>query len=164
MTGTTQFIHFLNQNKERVERFETLLEKLGTHGSTEQKAVQDKVRAIDTFLNQLTAPVKEETEIQQKRDLAVRVMTAACNLWTASTQATRVELADLSGIWNVYIEKDGWIRTQTMDKYLKTQTLPLRPRWKNIIRTAEFVLASCDAPRPQKQDLEASLAELNRLL
>ena len=46
------------------------------------------------------------------------------------------------------MERDGYLRTQTLDKYLSLATLPGRPRWRNIVATAEHVLSACpDSPR-----------------
>lgn len=81
---------------------------------------------------------------EEKKAQLVRVMNLSLDLWTTVTRTTRVELAEQSGLWNVYIGKDGWIRTQTLDKYLDTTSLPRRPRWKTVVKTADFVLAACD--------------------
>lgn len=97
---------------------------------------------------------------RNKRLLAVRVMNLAVDCWLACTRTDKAELARQSGLWNVYMEKDGYCRTQTLDRYLSQSTLPMRPRWHKIHATAEFVLAACDENLPARTELEQSLGEL----
>ncbi|HDQ41868.1 MAG TPA: hypothetical protein ENN39_12700 [Desulfonatronum sp.] len=104
-----------------------------------------------------------ESSPQDKRLLAVRVMNLAVDCWLICTGTDKVELARQSGLWNVYMEKDGYCRTQTLDRYLSQSTLPVRPRWQKIHATAEFVLAACDENVPARTELELSLGELKGL-
>mgnify|MGYP006288326075 CR=1 FL=1 len=98
---------------------------------------------------------------QAKRQKAVEVMNEACSLWSAYTKTSKAELADRSGLWNVYIDQDGWARTQTLDKYLDIETLPAKPRWKVIQATADFVLSECEGPAHLRSCLEKTLAEFS---
>jgi hypothetical protein len=61
------------------------------------------------------------------------------------------------------MEKDGYLRTQTLDKYLSENTLPSRPRWLKIYATAEFVLAACTDNVPVRTELKKCLDELKAL-
>lgn len=63
----------------------------------------------------------------------------------------------------MYTNLDGWERTQTMDRYLDIRTLPQKPRWRQVVRTAEFVLAACDTPSDLRDRLEAALIKLRVL-
>ncbi len=101
---------------------------------------------------------------RNKRLLAVRVMNLAVDCWLACTRTGKDELARESGLWNVYMEKDGYCRTQTLDRYLSANTLPLRPRWHKIHATAEFVLTACDENVPARAELEQGLGQLKGLL
>jgi two-component system, sensor histidine kinase ChiS len=124
--------------------------------------------SVDEQLSQLQAKeealAQERSEAgsspQDKRLLAVRVMNLAVDCWLACTRTDKAELARQSGLWNVYMEKDGYCRTQTLDRYLSESTLPLRPRWHKIHATAEFVLAACDENLPSRTELEQGLGEL----
>ena len=82
-------------------------------------------------------------------------MRCALECWEASGR-TKADLAEQSGIWNIYIEKDGYVRTQTLDRYLSRETIPTRPRWKNIIATAEFVMSHS----PEDSALKAKISDL----
>jgi len=104
-----------------------------------------------------------ESSSQDKRLLAVRVMNLAVDCWLVCTRTGKAELARQSGLWNVYMEKDGYCRTQTLDRYLSESTLPHRPRWHKIHATAEFVLAACDENVPARTELEKCLGELKGL-
>lgn len=157
-----ELITALNRNRGRLETMEVILnrESQDLLGKKDKEALDALVCLLDG-LRELPSdkPTKE-----LKRLLAVRVMNAVCSLWTTSTRMTKAELADKSGLWSVYIEKDGYARTQTLDKYLSINTLPARPKWKTILSTAELVLAACDTPGPMKNELETLVKELKSIL
>ena len=70
-------------------------------------------------------------------------MTASLSLWSDLTGKGRIELAERSGIWRVTLDKSS-LQTRTLDKYLLMETLPLKPRWRDVVRTAEFVLSEAE--------------------
>ena len=146
-------IQELNRNRGRLERLEALLSP--TPGTP--AARNHGMAALDRLLDQweTQAPPTAETD---RKTLLVSLMNLSVDYWVAATQTTRVELAEQSGLWNVYIGKDGWARTQTLDKYLDRETLPARPRWKNVVNTADFVLSACDLNSPIRHQLEKRLA------
>ena len=77
------------------------------------------------------------------RNLYVKTMKYAILYWEISTELSKIELAENSGLWSVYLDKNGTFRTRTMDRYLKETTLPKNPKVKQIILTANFVLNQC---------------------
>lgn len=85
----------------------------------------------------------ETTQIDPYRALLVKTMKEVLRLWKKSTGEGKIELAEKSGIWKVYIDRGTW-QTRTMDKYLSLPTLPRYPRWRDILNSAEFVLKSCN--------------------
>lgn len=90
------------------------------------------------------APTQAKDEANRERhQLVVEVMNRAQDLWAQETATTKVELARSSGLWRVYVDSDGWERTQTLDRYLHLNNLPKHPRWRQVVRTAEFVLEQC---------------------
>ncbi len=159
----SRFIHNLGLNRERVEAFESALNRI-TGQSRDAAGAPMYLTAADQVLNKLMNPAAGEEIKQTRRCLAVKIMNTACDYWMAQTHSSRVELADQSGLWNVYIEKDGWARTQTLDKYFSEKTLPARPRWKNVIQTADFVLASCEQKNQLRTRLKTDLTHLKALL
>lgn len=125
-----------------------------------QKARQ-KLAEIDKANRGVLSPRDSEAV---KRELAVLVMNLSIKFWDEATGGNRADLAEQSGIWSIYIEKDGYARTQTLNKYLSQSTLPDRPKWKNVLATANFVLNSFDKPSPQRLELEKVLNRLMRML
>ncbi|WP_231872128.1 hypothetical protein, partial [Oleiphilus sp. HI0128] len=74
------------------------------------------------------------------------------NIWERSTNKTKVDLAEQSRCWRVYVDGTT-VKTRTFDKYLSARTIPDRPRWRAVVRTANFVLANCDLNEQDTQEL-----------
>jgi two-component system, sensor histidine kinase ChiS len=153
-------IQDLNRNRERLHTLEASLNRLTAGKGNEKRATVKVVKEIDGLLDHLEQHFTDDSGIEKIRDQAVAVMNLSVDYWTASTRTSKVELADRSGIWNVYIGRDGWARTQTLDRYLSNQTLPMKPRWRQVVNTADFVLVACDAPSSLRDRLEESLSKL----
>jgi two-component system sensor histidine kinase ChiS len=152
----------LEANRQRLRKIEDALLSLQAGDEDTRQGVLDDLRAIDSLLDNVAGPLQAADKLPGSRRLAVQVMLSALECWAQATQLGKGDLAMQSGIWNVYMERDGYIRTQTLDKYLSEATLPLRPRWQKIFATAEFVLANCAPDLPQCQELKSSLASLKR--
>ena len=73
------------------------------------------------------------------REQAVNVMLCALACWEHDLDKSKLDLAEESGIWPVYIDKST-PTTRTLDKYLNIETCPKNPRNQRVIDTAEFVL------------------------
>ncbi len=149
----------LNANRQRILKLEKTVTSLDINDRQESQFVLDDLKALDDLLMRLGKCLTTNDPLEERRLLAVTVMELALDCWSAAGHGGKVELAEKSGIWNVYLEKDGYFRTQTLDKYLAIKTLPSRPRWRDIHATAEFVLANCDADIPACQRLVNALAE-----
>jgi hypothetical protein len=100
----------------------------------------------------------------QKRRLTVEVINSALDLWVLETRTSKAELARLSGFWKVYLNSDGWYRTQTLDRYLKLETLPTHPHINTVLQTVEFVLEKCPNESQQRTYLLYTLNQLRQLL
>lgn len=88
--------------------------------------------------------------------MLVDLLLSSLAAWEVSTNSSRIELAEQSGIWRVSID-DGRIRTRSLDRYLAVKTLPKNPRWREVLRTAHFVLAQCTLPADIQQQLVSKL-------
>jgi two-component system sensor histidine kinase ChiS len=66
-------------------------------------------------------------------------MRSALACWEHDLGKTKLDLAEESKIWPVYIDKST-PTTRTLDKYLHTDSCPKNPRNQRVIDTAEFVL------------------------
>ncbi len=97
------------------------------------------------------------------RETLVNLLSNSLDYWTRTTQKTKFDLAQESGLWKLYLDKSTF-KTRTMDKYLNINTLPKKPRSENVIKTAEFVLTNCPTAEPWKKELEDLLARLKQLM
>ncbi len=85
-----------------------------------------------------------------RRDL-VELMLAVIEAWESSTGLHRIELAERSRIWSVGID-DGRLRARAMERYLSLSKLPRNPRWRDVLRSAYFVLGHCERLAPEARE------------
>jgi hypothetical protein len=93
----------------------------------------------------------------------VEVMTLALDCWQKAKHKGKIELAEESGLWRVYMDRSS-LQTRTLDKYLLVETLPRNPRWRDVVRTAEYVLRHAPQPGPEREQLADALAQLKQRL
>jgi two-component system, sensor histidine kinase ChiS len=70
-------------------------------------------------------------------------------------------LAEKSGVWRITID-DGRLRTRTLNRYLDLAALPARPRWREVLRTAYFVLAECALDAGQRDQINQRIGVLQQ--
>jgi hypothetical protein len=121
------------------------------------------LRDLYLSLERKLREVDPQVTDQEMRDLVVETMRLSLELWLESTRSSKAELARRSGQWSVYVNQDGWERTQGFDRYLDIVTLPDNPRMKKVLRTADFVLKSCPDPPSLRQRLGDTLLRLRAL-
>ena len=93
------------------------------------------------------------------REQCVNIMCTALACWERDLGKHKLDLADDSKIWQVYIDKST-PTTRTLDKYLNIDSCPKNPRFQRVIDTAEFVLKKMDSRNtPGQKKLEALLDE-----
>lgn len=98
------------------------------------------------------------------REQVVRVMRGALACWEHDLGRTKLELAEASGIWPVYIDKST-PTTRTLDKYLQVDSCPRNPRAQRVVDTAEFVLKQMNRKTTQgRRQLQQALDEFRLLL
>lgn len=98
----------------------------------------------------------EDARREGFRRALVELMLAVVEAWERSTGQGRLELAEKSRVWRVTVD-DGRLRARAMERYLSLAKLPRQPRWRDVLRSAYYVLAECP--------LEASVrAEVQRHL
>jgi len=127
---------------------------------------EDTVVKVESTFDDM--PLVEETPhiqvntIEQStvdiRQRLVELMLLATQLWEQETQLSRLELAEQSKIWKVTID-DGRLRVRAMERYLNTEKLPTKPRWRNVIRTCHYVLNKCDKTSAVREELVTKLTE-----
>jgi PAS domain S-box-containing protein len=104
------------------------------------------------------------TEKALARERAVNVMNLALACWEHDLGKSKLDLAEQSRIWPVYIDKST-PTTRTLDKYLNLDICPKNPRSKRVVDTAEFVLRQVDnKSSPACQKLQAELDSYRQLV
>jgi PAS domain S-box-containing protein len=91
-----------------------------------------------------------EDQKSQLREQVVKVMNMSLSCWEHDLCKTKLELAEESKIWPVYIDKST-PTTRTLDKYLNIDSCPKNPRSQRAVDTAEFVLRSMAKKAPGKK-------------
>ncbi|MCW9013665.1 MAG: PAS domain-containing protein [Gammaproteobacteria bacterium] len=110
---------------------------------------------LDQSVLQGTGIVSDKVQL---REQAVAVMRSAMTCWEHDMGKTKLDLAEESKIWPVYIDKST-PTTRTLDKYLNLESCPKNPRSQRVIDTAEFVLRKTkNQQTPHRQKLEEELA------
>jgi two-component system sensor histidine kinase ChiS len=159
-TPPLALIKDLNHNQIRLRGLEDTLNTMLPVTSEQPTIILDEIKAIDTALVRMNEMLQDPQTPEGRRQLAVTAMNLAMEYWTETTGNDKFELARQSGLWKVYTNQDGWERAQTLDKYLNINTLPARPRWKLIMATCNFVLASSIESSALRNQLEEDLSKM----
>ena len=98
------------------------------------------------------------------REQCVNTMYTALACWEHDLGKNKLDLAEESNIWQVYIDKST-PTTRTLDKYLNIDSCPKNPRYQRVIDTAEFVLKTMGAKStPSQKKLQTLLDELRLII
>ncbi|MFZ5638548.1 MAG: tetratricopeptide repeat protein [Pseudomonadota bacterium] len=90
---------------------------------------------------------------EEFRRALVELMLAVVDTWERTTGTTRLELAEKSRIWRVTVD-DGRLRVRAMERYLALSKLPNNPRWRDVLRSAYYVLGQCAMEAPAREALQ----------
>ena len=99
------------------------------------------------------AGMPDELRRNEFRRSLVELMLAVIDTWERATGSSRLELAEKSRIWRVAID-DGRLRARAMERYLTVAKLPQNPRWRDVLRSAYFVLGQCAMEAQTREDLQ----------
>ncbi|MFE8072205.1 response regulator [Marinobacteraceae bacterium S3BR75-40.1] len=135
----------LNANRERMAALESMLQDLSGELARDrngQSAVEDAAGDEEPGRSQL-----------------VELMRHSLHCWERYLGKSKVDLAEESRCWRVYLD-GGTAKTRTLDKYLSLALLPRRPRWRLVIRTANFVMAQMALPEDEKVDLKQRVEDV----
>jgi two-component system, sensor histidine kinase ChiS len=98
----------------------------------------------------------ENASQQAFRRALVELMLAVIDAWERTTGQGRLELAEKSRIWRVTID-DGRLRARAMERYLSLSKLPQNPRWRDVLRSAYFVLGQCELDAATRTALQTGV-------
>jgi two-component system sensor histidine kinase ChiS len=91
-------------------------------------------------------------------------MLCALACWEHDLGKSKLDLAEESRIWPVYIDKST-PTTRTLDKYLNIESCPRNPRTQRVIDTAEFVLRQLGRrTSAERRTLQQALADFRQLI
>ena len=99
------------------------------------------------------AGMPDDIRRNEFRRSLVELMLAVIDTWERATGSSRLELAEKSRIWRVAID-DGRLRARAMERYLTVAKLPHNPRWRDVLRSAYFVLGQCTMEVQTREDLQ----------
>lgn len=97
---------------------------------------------------------RRQAEMREEfRRTLVELMLTVVETWERVTATSRLELAEKSRIWRVTID-DGRLRARAMERYLSVSKLPHNPRWRDVLRSAYYVLGQCEMEPQAREDLQ----------
>ena len=155
------------RNLSKFQEFSAKLKKISNSISSNQVLEsQGLIKQMDSLEQQLMELFHQPNESDQKQEIRVELVNLMClciSTWEISTQSDKNSLAEKSKIWRVSID-NGSIRTRSMDRYLNITSLPQRPRWRYVVRTAHYILANCQLDELQRDHLTQQLDKFSGLM
>jgi two-component system, sensor histidine kinase ChiS len=131
-----------------------------TRLSPESQRAADVGEASTESVSEAQGGRGAEAMRQDFRRILVELMLATVDAWERVTATSRLELAEKSRLWRVNID-DGRLRARAMERYLGVSKLPRNPRWRDVIRTAYYVLGQCEGlPEDVRAELQAKIDAL----
>lgn len=146
----TQYNNLLQSANHQAKEIKISQSDLLNPVSKALQKLQDDINPSNHHKDELRA-VNKNLKIE-----LVSLMVTLVDLWCAATHSSQIELAEQSGLWVVNID-DGRLRTRTMDKYMSLQRIPQTPRWRQVVKTAHFVLSNCSLDFSQRKSLNEKL-------
>jgi signal transduction histidine kinase/DNA-binding response OmpR family regulator len=147
----------LSESRRKINEIEGALRHVliaPEHNNEEANEDQDTSADDQTrpALEHASTPQISPSSEEDSKELIVSLLRTSLNLWERSTNKSKVDLAEQSRCWRVYVDGTT-VKTRTFDKYLSIRTIPDRPRWRSVVRTANYVLANCELSEPDRQEL-----------
>lgn len=126
--------------------------------SVDRAALERGVSSIDQAREKISADARNRFRVE-----LVELMLHTLQAWESSTGTTRIELAEKSRLWRVTID-DGRLRVRAMERYLALPKLPRHPRWRDVLRSAYFVLSQCELDSAARDSLRQRCDGLHQLV
>jgi PAS domain S-box-containing protein len=141
------------QSYQRLEAVEETLSSLLAFAQENPAAMPGLINlgSLDTGDNEI------DERKSQLREQVVEVMNMSLSCWERELHKTKLDLAEESGLWPVYIDKST-PTTRTLDKYLNIDSCPKNPRSQRAVDTAEFVLRNMSERLPDEKCAELQQA------
>ena len=163
ITDTAEPVSLLGQAQQNIRRIGTRLNVMTPSEISYHPAMLDKLAGIEDLIDYIDEQLPNVSNEGEYRQQLVTLMRAALHTWEVTTQKSKIELAEESNIWAVSID-DGRLRTRTFDRYLRLEQLPKIPRWREVVRTAYFVLSNPAIEAETRASLESELEKTKSIL
>ncbi|MEJ6679916.1 MAG: response regulator [OM182 bacterium] len=158
-----ELVGILGQAQQNVRRINARLSVLKPIELNQQPELLEELIRIYSLVEKITSNLPDMDSDSEYRQQLVTLMRSALHAWEVTTQKSKIELVEESNIWAVSID-DGRLRTRTFDRYLRLEQLPKVPRWREVVRTAYFVLSIPTIETEIRLGLEHELEESKALL
>ncbi len=146
-------------NQQKVQAMQSLSRELSM--SRERIMSLEKV-VVDIAVNAIgNTEAAPQAHVKDPRALLVNTLRLSIALWEQHTGKGKIELAEDSKIWRTHID-GSTVKTRTLDKYLSVKSLPQKPRWRSVIRTANFVVQQCPLNEADRKRIEQYVCSLEQ--
>ncbi len=154
----------INRNVERTQELTQYLARITPEDLQKHRHLFNDLESVDRIIQSLSGALPSEAEDEQRyREALVKLMQDCHFYWQKVTGESIIELAEKSRIWSVSID-NGRLRTRSMNRYLSIDKLPSNPRWRQVARTAYFVLSKVANDAEAKSALEKSVTRLQDIV
>lgn len=129
------------------------------------RQVMSKTNAVEPDgLEELVDTVASEPVLTgtEHKEVIATLHRTSLNLWECHTSKGKADLAERSRCWRVYLDGTT-VKTRTFDKYLSARTVPDRPRWRAVVRTANYVVANCPLQDTERSELKRLMAAVEAM-
>ena len=147
------------QTADQIRKFSAFNQSLMTtlsHTSDLQIQQSEQLLPITKAMQQLNKKLNHDnprlTDNSSLKQALVDLMITCVETWQKSTETTPIDLAEKSGLWLIDIDS-GRLRTRTMDRYTDIKKIPKIPRWRQVVKTAHFILSNCKLNIQERQSL-----------
>ena len=161
--GMPKLIEEVNRNAARTQLIGELLAQMTPDKLQQEPQLLAQLENLDAIIDQLAQSVDlNRVEVDFRHSL-VELLQYCVEIWQRITHRNVIDLAEESRIWRVSID-NGRLRARSMERYLDIDKLPKNPRWREVTRTAYYLLGNLELPPTDKQQLEEMLDKLQEIV
>ncbi|MEQ8407532.1 MAG: 7TM diverse intracellular signaling domain-containing protein [Gammaproteobacteria bacterium] len=161
--GMPKLIEEVNRNAARTQLIGELLSQVTADKLQQEPQLLAQLENLDAIIDQLAQSVDlNRVEIDFRRSL-VELLQYCVEIWQRVTHRHVIDLAEESRIWRVSID-NGRLRARSIERYLDIDKLPKNPRWREVTRTAYYLLGNLELSPADKQQLEEMLGRLQEIV
>jgi PAS domain S-box-containing protein len=151
-------IDALYRNRARIHSLEQVMINATQDVFKDNSNLGFELKMIDKNLEHIENIISRNSGfMEEKKIVGSEILNLCIQYWIECTKKNKLDFARESNLWKVNINRDGWERAQTLDRYLDVKTFPKIPRWNQITETADFILLRCKSNSTTREKLESLL-------